>query len=520
MKKRVLLATVLTVAMATSLTGCGSTAQNSQPAAQTTAAPAASGETAEVKEPVAPAALDTITMMVNYKATEAPAEDNPIIVGIEEHTGVDVDINWVPQDAYSEKINTLMASKQLPMITVIREVKSSGVVSAARAGMFWDVAPYIDQFENLSKISPVVWKNVQTDGKQFMIPRIRQTARQGVMLRTDWLKNLGMEMPTTVEELHDVLYAFTYQDPDGNGVDDTIGLSMSDSDLKRAAAQFAIYAGGINEWSANEDGTFTSQYETQEYTDALTMFRTWFEEGLINKDFPVNKDELTNFTNGYAGAMIMGNIEDASSRLTNLNAINPDATIDVLQILTVEPGGEQRLLGYQGFNGAMAIPTTSVKTEEELLAVLSFLDKLGDPEICDMFNYGIEGESYTIENGGISQNEEQQLAYASRYNQIRQMTPFYTFQNLLPTQQTELAKHIVELMTENETLTIANPAVPFISETEVNSGGELGVFIEDAATNYVIGEISLEDYQKSVENWLNDGGHQIGEDYAAQYNAQ
>lgn len=515
MKKRVLLAAALTAAMTTSLAGCSSSSENSQPAPTQ----AASGETSAPAD-AQPASLDTITMMVNYKATEAPADDNPIIVGIEEHTGVDVDINWVPQDAYSEKVNTLMASKQLPMISVIREVKSSGVVNAARAGMFWDVAPYIDQFENLSKIDPIIWKNVQTDGKQFMIPRIRQTARQGVMLRTDWLENLGMEMPTTIDELHNVLYAFTYNDPDGNGVDDTIGLTMSDSDLKKAATQFAVYSGGINEWSANEDGTFTSQYETQEYTDSLTMFRTWFEEGLINKDFPVNKDELTNFTNGYAGAMIMGNIEDASSRLTNLNAINPEATIDVLQILTKEPGGEERLMGYQGFNGAMVIPTTSVKTEEELLAVLSFLDKLGDPEICDMFNYGIEGESYTLADGGISQNEEQQLVYASRYNQIRQMTPFYTFQNLVPTEQTEIAKHVTKLMTENEAKTIPNPAVPFISDTDVNSGGELTVFIEDAATNYVIGETSLEEYQKAVSDWLDNGARQIGEEYAAQYNAQ
>ncbi len=177
-------------------------------------------------------------------------------------------------------------------------------------------------------------------------------------------------------------------------------------------------------------------------------------------------------------------------------------------------------MGYQGFNGAMVIPTTSVKTEEELLAVLSFLDQLGDPEICDMFNYGIEGESYTLADGGIAQNEEQQLVYASRYNQIRQMTPFYTFQNLLPTEQTEIAKHVVELMTENETKTIPNPAVPFISDTEVNSGGELRVFIEDATTNYVICEISLEDYQKAVSDWLDDGARQIGEEYAAQYNAQ
>ena len=54
----------------------------------------------------------------------------------------------------------------------------------------------------------------------------------GGIIRTDWLKNLGMEMPTTIDELHDILYAFTYNDPDQNGANDTIEVSMSDSELK------------------------------------------------------------------------------------------------------------------------------------------------------------------------------------------------------------------------------------------------------------------------------------------------
>lgn len=118
-------------------------------------------------------------MVVNYKATEAPADDNPLILAINEYTGTKLNVMWVPQDAFEEKINTLMASQQLPMITVIRENKSSSFINAARSGMFWDLSPYISQFENLSKIDSNVMANVQTNGKQYLIPRIRHTARMG-----------------------------------------------------------------------------------------------------------------------------------------------------------------------------------------------------------------------------------------------------------------------------------------------------------------------------------------------------
>ena len=57
------------------------------------------------------------------------------------------------------------------------------------------------------------------DGKLLCIPRITvyNGAMKTVYFRQDWLDNLGLSEPTTLDELHDVLYAFTYDDPDGNG---------------------------------------------------------------------------------------------------------------------------------------------------------------------------------------------------------------------------------------------------------------------------------------------------------------
>ncbi len=518
MKKTKWSSVLLCTALAASVAGCSQASSGSSTASEISASDAvqASEDSSE------PAVLDTITMLVNYKATEAPADDNPIILAIKDYTGTTLDVTWVPQDAFEEKINTLMASQQLPMVTVIREIRSSGFINSARSGMFWDLAPYIDQFENLSKIDKTVMTNVQTDGKQYLIPRIRHTARMGGIIRTDWLENLGMEMPTTIDELHDILYAFTYNDPDGNGIDDTIGVSMSDSELKNDSTLLTVYMGGCNEWQVNDDGSFTSKYETDIYTEALTLFRDWYAEGLINEDFPINDDELTNFTSGRAGMMFLGNLEDATTRMNNLTAINPDATTDVFQILTDDADGGQHIVGFQGYTGCIAIPTTSVETEEELLSVLAFLDKLGDPEMCDLFNYGIEGETYTVVDGGIAQTDEQLTIYGNKYNQLRQITPFYTFTNLEPVEQIPLQEKIYELMDSNTQYAVANPSLPFISETYTETGGssgELETFIQDACTNYVIGEITLDEYLEAVEDWKEMGGTQIGIEYAEQYAA-
>lgn len=495
------------------LAGCGSEGNSPDSTASAENGSQSAGETS---------ALSEVTMLINYKATEAPSDDNAVVVGIEDHTGVVLNITWVPQDAFEEKVNTLMASNSLPMVTAIRENKSSGFVNAARSGMFWDLGPYIDQFENLSKIDPTIYKNVQTDGKQYLIPRIRDTARMGGILRSDWLENLGLEMPTTIDELHDILYAFTYDDPDQNGQDDTFGLSMQSSDLKLDTTLLSIYMGGCNTWQVNEDGSFTSEYETPAYEEAIQIMRQWYEEGLINKDFPMNDDELTNFTSGKCGMMWLGNLEDAVSRMQTLTEINPDATVDIFQILTKEPGGEKHITGYQGYSGCLAIPTTAVKTEDELLQVLSFIDKMGDPEVCDLINYGIEGETYTIEDGKAVQTEEQQTIYATKYNQIRQVTPFYTFQNTPAGTLTPLAEKQKALFAEDTQYAVPDPSLPYISETLTEFGGETGelaVFIEDACANYVIGEISFDDWKNTVQEWKEKGGDKVAQEFAQQYQA-
>ena len=92
---------------------------------------------------------------------------------------------------------------------------------------------------------------------------------------------------------------------------------MSDSELKNDSTLLNVYMGGCNEWQVNDDQSFSAKYETESYTKALTIFHDWYAEGLINNDFPINDDELSNFVSGRAGMMFLGNLEDASTRLSN-----------------------------------------------------------------------------------------------------------------------------------------------------------------------------------------------------------
>ena len=73
----------------------------------------------------------------------------------------------------------------------------------------------------------------ESDGRRRLIgiPRTRVIGRYGLSYRTDWFEKLKDEYhlvePSTPEAVYNMLYAFTYGDPDGNGIDDTIGMEMT-----------------------------------------------------------------------------------------------------------------------------------------------------------------------------------------------------------------------------------------------------------------------------------------------------
>src|SRR5690625_5188612 len=99
--------------------------------------------------------------------------------------------------------------------------KSPSFIQAARDGAFWDITDYIDDYENLSQLNDIIRNNISIDGKIYGLPRTRPLGREAVSIRKDWLENLGLDMPETIDDFYEVLKAFTNDDPDGNGEDDT-----------------------------------------------------------------------------------------------------------------------------------------------------------------------------------------------------------------------------------------------------------------------------------------------------------
>ena len=95
----------------------------------------------------------------------------------------------------------------------------------------------------------------------------------GLMMRKDWLENVGMEAPTTIDEWYDVLTAFKEGDPNGNGEQDEIPFDAGSGGLLLFMPAFGI----TNGWYVNPEtgkvgyGQYSEEYKA--YLETMAVRR-------------------------------------------------------------------------------------------------------------------------------------------------------------------------------------------------------------------------------------------------------
>ena len=492
MKQRNLFARWLTLALALVLT--------------LTCVPAFAEEAAE--EPL------EVTMYLGCGVVEFPPDGNEIELMIEEYTGVDLKINAYSSTVLHEMMPTLIAGGDLPMVVNVggSQLSKSYMINAMRSGEFWDVTDYIYSLDNFKDINPLALSNYAIDGRLYGLPLERGLSRDALTYRYDWLQNLGLEEPKTVEDVVNMWLAFTKDDPDGNGVDDTYGTVIS------PLFQIAIHLGAPNNW-AYEDGTMVKMQLTDEYKEALEICRTLYEQGAIHPEFAIREraDYEADFTNGKAGSywdvstVISGN----QSRMTDENAVLHASN------LFANEDGEYFTSAGRGNNGVLLFSKKAIPDEETLEKVINIFDRLADEEMCNLLALGVEGINYEVIDGVAHMIPENDSYWQEKIN-APYTIPLAVRWPILRTMPVEYdygAQRNLEIIEENEPYAVADPTLGLISELYNEIGGDLDTLLSDAATLYIMGEIDMEEYENRMQQWRDQGGDDIAAEYAELYEA-
>ena len=520
--------------MALSMAACGnnSSSNSSSSAAASSEAGSSAAASSEEAKAETPAERQTLTVMtIDFNAGASNTGDyaEQIIQTIDDYCNVDLQIEWILSDVTEEKTSLAMSNPStMPMIMTWSGAITGNVVNYAKAGAFVDLNDYIwdsEKYPNLSQMNKNVAETLSVDGKLIAIPRTRDIGRYGLSYRQDWADKLGIEEPKTVEDVYNMLYAFTYNDPDGNGKNDTYGMEMTSYTGPFDIVQ--TWFGVGNGW-IEQDGQLIPVHQQAEYKEALDWLRKVYQDGLMPADWAVRTTDTwsNGCKTGESGVYI--DVMDGGRRIWDYfnteatftpSVVNPDEAAS-MNLLGAING---KTLATSGYNGYFTLSASTCDTPEKVEAALNFLDKLNDNDMRLLTEYGIEGVNYEVdENGYMVRLDKDDTALTNNYAGLNQMLAYIPRYTPTPSVETnERSARQNEVYVENEACAVFNPALSYLANSATYSdvGATLDEIIKQARTQYICGEIDEAGLQAAADAWLAQGGQQIMDEVNEQYQA-
>lgn len=273
-------------------------------------------------------------MVVQHALDTGDANTKPLYEMREAETNVQFDWTIVPSTSKAERIATTFASGELPDIFV-NTLDNTQVLTYGMAGALLPISDYLEYMPNFSAIleaMPAVKTAVtMPDGKIYGLPQINTYSvwpGNGVYVKTTafinktWLDKLGLEMPTTTEELQAVLAAFKEQDPNGNGQADEIPLSFvyggwAETPSALLYAPFGII-GMANQLNVQEGKAFYA-VQDERYINAAKYIRGLWDAGLIDPE-AYTQDSKRYYAKGLEETEVYGVFIDWTGNSTVGNA--------------------------------------------------------------------------------------------------------------------------------------------------------------------------------------------------------
>ncbi|MCD6303150.1 MAG: extracellular solute-binding protein, partial [Anaerolineae bacterium] len=356
---------------------------------------------AATAEPTGVVVLEKLTESLGV-ALPKPEED-PINRGILEAIGVDFRHIEVP--AGQMQLAVRIAGGDPPDLMGLGK---TDLQDYARQGILLDWGPYLDQLGPAIEFigGKEALKAGQVDGKQYAFPsRVGWSPRYFTYwIRNDWLDALDSEAPTTLEEFADVMSAMTFDDPDGDGKDNTFGLSGGQNSLSPVIGAFTPIFGAYGVGRPGDftlrDGELISAYLDPAMPDALAFMRDLVAQGVVDPELVTNT-AMVHRDKAFQG--VVGTIwtdwasmmkdEFVEQRL----AIDPNCDWAPLSA-PHGPGGAASSYWSPFAAGGLALPKDLEPAK--IQAVIDLLNFVASKEGVYLTSFGVEGKHYTIDDEG------------------------------------------------------------------------------------------------------------------------
>ena len=466
----------------------------------------------------AEAEITTLKIMAPLLSDTAPDPEGQLHKAVEELIGMPLEITWVPNASYSDRVTVTMASDNIPHV-MVQTGKTAELAQTAEAGGYWDLTDILSEYPNLTPENADVAHGASINGRTYGIFRLRDAMRAAVILRKDWLDNLGLAEPETTDDLEEIARAFTEDDPAGDG-SSTTGLIIPAWNGYGNNGPYDLWEtwhGTANVWK-DEGGSLSPAFLAPEFIEANRSMRAMVEAGQVNADFATMDSGTWNepFFTGQGGI-----IADVSSRGLQLMGLfkdeDPEGYGDKVTMVgnLKNPDGTLWALPTPGYSGYLTIPKAAVPSDAQLATVLTALDVLSSEEGQRLLNNGIEGVNYEVdgEQAVAIESEEASLIQSdvSAFAQIGSQSNGYLGLPAKPKGEAEEALDQKRLDFHEADLDSAvfNPGAAYMSQTYLQSGAILDQIVVDARLKYLAGQLDEAGLEAELERWTSSGGQQV-----------
>lgn len=457
---------------------------------------------------------------INYTWSEPPISNGEGIKLINERFNVDYQPQFVPESDYNEKLSAVMASGDLPDMIGFRSQGPTQLnfYKWAEQGAFLPLDDYVDDLPTWELVPDFVKEAMVVDGKIYGLPTYYSLANLSPIIRKDWLDNLGLDIPTNYEELKEVALAFTHDDPDGNGKDDTYGMVMSEG----IKPDFSLGAYWSDVWyHKNDEGQYIPGLISDARKELIEFLHDLYQEGAITREFTLLTwdDSNNEFYSGKGGIYAGAATGISEALVESLVEIDPDAELVAIPPFEA-PDGTKGFESSVGHLGMVALSAELEGQPEKVEKILELLEvgktfipwdeRTPDNELFDWMK-GHEGQGYEMQDGEAVDIEGEGLRpesyFFDKYKWVADDAENEHWRKYDIEQLINLSKELSDMHENMEHY--GSPHFGIISDTQTQKGDELNTFLLNEQTKMIAGERPLSEWEDMVEEYLNDGGQQI-----------
>jgi putative aldouronate transport system substrate-binding protein len=373
-----------------------------------------------------------IELWAGGRVSEAgpPPEDWVAYEIMENNVKVKLNLVLLPstQADQDTKINAAAASNSLPDIFMVSRDVWYKLVQAGLIAQVDDLLPLMPERVKGHYADADRNKLVTLDGKMYGLPdpgALPQT--DSLVIRQDWLDKLSLQAPTTLDEFLAVAKAFTFEDPDGNGQDDTYGFCafIDGSGLAQAGLgprfDFIYGAYGVaGVWNLSSADAVALNVRNPNYMAATQFIKTLNDEKVIDPDWPtLKKDEFrARWKQGKCGMMIENFAALANqSNYKDFDENFPDG-VWVAMDPVAGPNGDASMGVVTKSARIYAISQKAID-EGKGPAIARFLEWMATDEGYYLLGFGVKDVNYKLDANGYITTEgvDPALAWTAKENQ-------------------------------------------------------------------------------------------------------